>query len=83
VAPAYPKQRFQGKDRIMLYSTIVERTVLRLLREEQQLTVDQFDPRQTELQTLLQRLAMAGRVEIAATGPTTMTYRLRTARQAD
>jgi hypothetical protein len=67
----------------MLYSRIVERTVLRLLREEQHLTVDQFDPRQTELQTLLQRLAVAGRVEIAAIGRTTMTYRLRTARQAD
>jgi hypothetical protein len=67
----------------MLYSRIVERTVLRLLREEQHLTVDQFDPRQTELQTLLQRLTTVGRVEIVATGPTTMTYRLRAARRGD
>jgi hypothetical protein len=67
----------------MLYSTIVERTVLRLLREEGPLTVDEFDPRQTELRSVLERLVEIKRVEIAATELFRITYRLRLARQAD
>jgi hypothetical protein len=67
----------------MLYSTIVERTVLRLLREEQHLTVDEFDPRQTELRSVLRRLVETKRVEIVAMELSKMTYRLRMAKQAD
>jgi hypothetical protein len=67
----------------MLYSTIVERTILRLLSEEGSLTVDEFDPRQTELRSVLRRLVEAKRVEIVATERSTMTYRLHLTRQAD
>jgi hypothetical protein len=81
--PARWVQRSYGKDRVMLYSTIVERTVLRLLSEEQHLTVDEFNPRQTELRSVLRLLAEAGRVEIVATDHYTMTYQLRTGKQAD
>jgi hypothetical protein len=67
----------------MLYSTIVERTVLRLLSEEQHLTVDRSDPRQTELLSMLRQLAATRRVEIVATDQTTVTYGLPTERHAD